>query len=166
MFSVELKSDGVTGALTAIQAVLSDMTPVFDQIGQYLINSTKERFKAGTSPDGVKWAPKSAVTLALYKGDARPLFGPSKDLSSQFHHLAGPTQLEVGTNVIYAAVQQFGAKKGQFGAYAGTNKKGHPYSGVAPWGDIPARPFLGISPEDETNIIARIADFLQPSGNP
>lgn len=61
----------------------------------------------------------------------------------------------MGSNLIYAAVQQFGAGKGQFGNMA----NGSPI----PWGNIPARPFLGISPEDETNILALIADFITPS---
>lgn len=175
MFSVELKTDNITSALTALQPLLSDMRPVFDQIGEYLVTSTKDRFKAGVSPEGVKWAPKSPTTLARYgarksnRVDIRPLFGLTPvdaGLNSQIHFEASPTQLEVGSNLIYAAVMQFGAKKGQFGAYSGVNKKGHPFSGVAPWGDIPARPFLGISPEDETNILALIADFLTPVGGP
>lgn len=55
---------------------------------------------------------------------------------------------------------QFGARKGEFGAYSGTNRKGHPYSGVAPWGDIPARPYLGLSQEDQVTIHALLADYL------
>ena len=172
MFSVELKADTVTSGLTRLGAQMGDLTPVMEGIGEYLVDSTKVRFKKGTSPDGVKWAPKSATTLARYgarksnRVDTRPLFGLSgveAGLNSQIFHEAGPDRLEVGSNLVYAAVQQFGAAKGQFGAYSGTDKKGRAYSGVAPWGNIPARPFLGISPEDETNILALIADFITPS---
>ena len=121
MFTVEIKNDSVTAGLARASGQLDDMTPVMDQIGEYLVMSTKERFKAGVSPEGVKWAPKSATTLARYgarksnRVDTRPLFGPSGMLSSQIHHEASPTQLEVGSNLVYAAVQQFGAGKGQFG---------------------------------------------------
>lgn len=169
MFTVQIQADTITSGLTRLGAQMGDLKPVMEQIGDYLVDSTKERFKKGTSPEGVKWAPKSATTLARYgarksnRVDSRPLFGPSGMLSSEIFHEAGPDRLEVGSNLVYAAVQQFGAKKGQFGAYSGVNKKGHPFSGVAPWGDIPARPFLGISPEDETNILALIADFITPS---
>jgi len=158
MFSVELKADSVTSGLVRLGAQLGDLTPVMEQIGEYMVMSTKERFKKGASPEGAKWAPKSPTTLARYGArksnriDPRPLFGPSGMLSSQIFHGAGPNQLEVGSNLIYAAVQQFGAGKGQFGNMA----NGSPI----PWGNIPARPFLGISAEDETNILKLMADFL------
>lgn len=164
MFSVELKADTVTAGLARLGAQLGDLTPVMDQIGEYLVMSTKVRFPTGKGPGGVAWAPKSPTTMAAYRArksnriDPRPLFGPSGMLSSQIFHEAGPNQLEVGSNLIYAAVQQFGAGKGQFGNM--TN--GSPI----PWGNIPARPFLGISTEDETNILELIADFLTPAARP
>ena len=154
MFTVEIKADAVTSALTRLGAQLGDLTPVMNQIGEYLVLSTKKRFEKGVSPEGAKWAPKSPATLARSR-DVRPLFGPSGMLSSQIFHEAGPSQVEVGSNLIYAAVQQFGAGKGQFGNM--TN--GSPI----PWGNIPARPFFGISPEDETNILTLIADFMEPA---
>lgn len=52
----------------------------------------------------------------------------------------------------YAATQQFGAKKGEFRS----TKNGAP----VPWGDIPARPFLGISADDEDKIIEIIQSHL------
>lgn len=164
MFSVELKADTITSGLLQLSGQMENLMPVMEQIGEYLVMSTKERFKAGTSPEGAKWAPKSPATLARYgarksnRVDPRPLFGPSGMLSSQIFHEASSNQVEVGSNLIYAAVQHFGAGKGQFGNM--TN--GSPI----PWGNIPARPFLGISPEDETNILALIADFLSPTAGP
>lgn len=158
MFTVELKADTLNAGLAELDAHLSDWTPVMEQIGEYLVKSTKERFAKGESPEGAKWAPKSAATLARYgarksnRVDRRPLFGPSGALSSQIFHEAGPMQVAVGSNLIYAAVQQFGAGKGAFGNMA----NGSPI----PWGNIPARPFLGLSPEDETNILALVVDYL------
>ena len=51
---------------------------------------------------------------------------------------------EVGSTRIYAGAHQFGARRGA----CGTNKKGAPI----PWGDIPARPFLGVSDADKKTI--------------
>lgn len=161
MFYVELKADTITSGLSQLSGQMENLTPVMEQIGEYLVMSTKERFKAGTSPAGTKWAPKSATTLARYgarksnRVDVRPLFGPSGMLSSQIFHEARAQEVEVGSNLVYAAVQQFGAGKGQFG----TMSNGSPI----PWGNIPARPFLGISAKDEQNILALIADFLTPA---
>ncbi|MDX8377214.1 MAG: phage virion morphogenesis protein, partial [Mariprofundales bacterium] len=60
--------------------------------------------------------------------------------------------LEFGSNAIYAATHQFGADKGAFG------------SGV-PWGDIPARPFLGFSDNDKDDIIDIIYDHILQAMN-
>ena len=164
MFSVEIKNDTVTSGLIRLSTQMADMTPAMQQIGEYLVMSTKQRFPTGRGPDGTVWAPKSPTTLARYGArksnriDPRPLFGPSGMLSRQIYPEAGPSQVEVGSNLVYAAVMQFGARRGQFGNMA----NGSPI----PWGDIPARPFLGISTEDEGNILALIADYLEPATGP
>lgn len=164
MFSVELKADTITSGLVRLGTQMGDMSPVMNQIGEYLVMSTKERFKKGVSPEGAKWAPKSPTTLARYgarksnRVDIRPLFGPSGMLSSQIFHESTRDQTAVGSNLVYAAVMQFGAAKRQFGEMA----NGSPI----PWGNIPARPFLGISTEDEANILALIADFMTPATGP
>ena len=58
----------------------------------------------------------------------------------------------VGSPSIYAGTHQFGAEKGAFGA----TSRGDPI----PWGNIPARPFLGLSGDDETEIGNLITDYL------
>lgn len=57
-----------------------------------------------------------------------------------------------GINLIYAATHQFGAKKGQF-----ANKKGRPIL----WGDLPARPFLGVHNQERKQIRAAILNHLR-----
>lgn len=158
MYRVELKEDEVSGVLGRLSRALTDMTPVMQEIGEMLVDSTKQRFKEGVAPDGSAWAPKSPATLAAYKRrgdrvDMRPLFGPSGRLSSEINYLAGPESLEVGSSLIYAAVQQFGAAQGAFGA----NTAGRPI----PWGNIPARPFLGLSDHDRTNIVETVSEWLE-----
>ncbi|MBY0349775.1 phage virion morphogenesis protein [Tabrizicola sp.] len=66
---------------------------------------------------------------------------------------AGPDSLQWGSPMIYATTQQFGAAQGAFGRTA--------RNGPIPWGTIPARPFLGLSPEDETNILDTLSEWLQ-----
>ena len=63
------------------------------------------------------------------------------------------SSVEIGSNMPYSAVMQFGAKRGAFGQ----SSNGSPI----PWGDIPARPFLGISSQDELNIREAIAGWLE-----
>ena len=51
-----------------------------------------------------------------------------------------------------AGTHQFGASKGAFG----TTSRGSPI----PWGDIPARPFFGLSSEDEWGVLEILTDHL------
>ncbi|OYU38614.1 MAG: phage virion morphogenesis protein [Pseudorhodobacter sp. PARRP1] len=151
MFTVELKDDQITATLSRALAQMGDLTPLMDDIGEILVVSVKERFKAGESPDGVKWAAKSPVTLAKYgarksnRVDSRPLFGPSGMLSSQFFPETSPTHVSIGSSRVYAAMMQFGGTKAQF-----------PHL----WGNIPARPFFGFSEQDRANILEQTEDWL------
>lgn len=159
MPSVEIKNDDITAALARVSAFLSDMTPAMEYIGDILIDSTKQRFTQGMSPEGVAWAPKSPVTLARYGArsssriDVRPLFGPSGSLSSQIFSEATSDSVMWGSPMVYAAAMQFGAAQGAFGR---TRR-----NGPIPWGNIPARPFLGISADDETNILGALAGWIE-----
>lgn len=164
MAEVVITRDEITGALMRISAHLSDLTPVMQEIGEILVDSTKQRFPQGVAPDGSRWAPKSPTTLAKYGArtsnriDVRPLFGPSGALSSQIFYEAAPDSVSWGSPMVYAATQHFGAAKGAFGR---TSR-----NGPIPWGNIPARPFLGVSAEDEANILGAISDALEGAARP
>lgn len=165
MIHLELKDDGVAQAMTRVAAALADPTPLMQELGEVLLESTKARFKTGTGPDGTAWAPKAESTLAAYRArkdraDPRPLIGPSRALSSTIAVFASAEGVEVGSNLVYAAVMQFGAGQGEFGAFVGKDRRGRDHSHPIPWGDIPARPFLGVSDEDRTNILAAVDDWL------
>lgn len=144
MFNVELKADQVMGALARLDASLEPLTPLMEDIGEYLVRSTKKRFADGEAPDGTLWAANSAVTLAR-KTDTRPLFGTSGMLNQQIFHEAGADFVEVGSNRVQAAMMQYGGTKAQF-----------PHL----WGNIPARPFLGLSAEDEVNVVDIVEEYL------
>ena len=158
MYTIELKSEAVEAALDRAARALDDTTPLMLDLGELLTRSTKERFAKGVSPDGIRWAPKSQTTLERYgsrksnRVDIRPLFGPSGALNSTIYHESGRDQTLVGSPMIYAAVQQFGAAKGAFGRM----KNG----AAIPWGAIPARPFLGISAEDTVDIVITVEEYL------
>lgn len=160
MIRIELTEDEITAALERLSGLLTNLTPVMQDIGDLMVRSTKQRFTEGVSPEGTAWLPKSPTTLAAYQArgdrmDFRPLFGPSGRLSSEIFYETGPggASVEIGSNLIYAAVMQFGAGQGAFG----TTSRGGPI----PWGPIPARPFLGVSEEDRVNILATIEEWLE-----
>ena len=133
-------------ALSDLARSLTDMKPALKAIGESLVESTKQRFVDSKGPDGVKWKPNKPSTLARKKS-RKPLIGESLMLSEQIHYdvIANDT-LIVGSSMEYAAMQQFGGTKAEFPNL---------------WGDIPARPFLGISDADQAMIEETIREHLE-----
>jgi len=141
----------------AIQ-LLEDMTPVFSDIGDYMIEATRQRFVKGVGPDGAAWAPKRASTLERYKrlgygSLGRPLIGPAKALSRQIQRFVSRDGVIIGSSLIYAGVMQDGAARGAFGS----DRRGRPI----PWGRIPARTWLGLSAADDAAIVAIVEEHLE-----
>jgi len=157
MFRITFNGEQISRALREAMGRLDDMTRVFLRIGEEMVLSTQTRFAEGRAPDGSAWAPKSETTLKRYawageRVDIRPLFGPSGRLYSEIAYFAGRDQVEFGSNMIYSGVMQRGAGKGAFGA----DSKGRPI----PWGNIPARVWLGLSDQDERTILDIVDEHL------
>lgn len=158
MYRVEITGEGeVLGALNRLLAASDNTLPAMQDIGEYLIESTRQRFRDMLGPAGEPWVPNTEVTqdAAEARGDRydpRPLFGPTRRLSSEILAFAGNHEVTVGSALIQAAVMHFGAEQGEFG----TSARGGPL----PWGDIPARPFIGISRDDETQVLAILGEYL------
>lgn len=178
MIKVEVEDQQVTQALNRLANAAVNPRSVLDDIGELLIDSTKRRFATSTGPDGQRWAPNTPTTLMRYLGKykgafskktgrlnqsgvsraltKRPLIGETGSLSGNIYkRMEGSFTLHVGSSMIYSAAQQFGMEKG----YAGSTRRGSPI----PWGDIPARPFLGISEQDRIGILDQITDYLNGS---
>jgi phage virion morphogenesis protein len=158
MIEIDLDSAAVEAALAELERRVSDTAPVMSDITEYLLESTRKRFKdGGPAPDGTPWAPKSPVTLENYRRKGRGV--NTKPLTHQgdlslfgLHHDSGPDHAQIAASPVYAATMQFGARQGQFGR----TKR----NGPIPWGDIPARPFLGLSKEDERSVLSIIEGYL------
>lgn len=168
MKTVEIKDEELQNAFAGLAKAAKDSRPIRAQIGEMMVDSTKQRFSTSTAPDGTPWAKNSPTTLMLYlgkfkgsfgkkggltkkgterAGNKRPLIGETGSLASQIFYNLGDASVAWGSTMIYAAPQQFGALK-------------HEFKGVAPWGDIPARRFLGLSGDDRSNILDSIAEYL------
>lgn len=131
----------------------SDRSDALHEIGKYLELSHRERWPLAQSPEGVPWAPLSEVTKARKAKNVDTILVESGDLRETLRYqLVGNDSLEFGTDRVYGAAHQFGMPKG----YAGTTERGSPI----PWGDIPARPFLGISDDDRTAILDILEGYL------
>lgn len=132
---------------------LNNPADALREIGEVLVQSTQARFGTKKAPDGSGWAANSPVTIAI-KGHGSQLRGKSKALGDTIHYqMDGAKAVQVGSNMVYAAVQQFGQPKGA----SGRTRRGAPI----PWGDIPPRPFVGVSQEDEARIMEIMTDYLR-----
>lgn len=160
MRKVDFNTTAVRDAIAAAKDKLEDMTPMFRDIAEYMVQATRKRFTLGQAPDGTSWAPKSEATLARYKrlgyGNLpRALIGPTRNLSRQIKRSADRNGAVIGSSLIYSRVMQEGAAKGAFGITM-NGKRMVPI----PWGRIPARVWLGVSQADETAIIDIVDEHL------
>ena len=187
MITVKINDSEIANAINRLQRAGGDLKPAMEDIGEYLTRSTKLRFAEGKGPDGTPWEPNTEATIVEFlrrkaggtsrrKGEKgnnpyfgkdgrlnkrgagqvmgkRPLIGESKRLSTEINYLADANSVAVGSGLEQSAVMQFGAKKGEFGC----TKRGVPI----PWGDIPARPFLGLSDEDASTVVAILKEHFE-----
>ena len=157
-----------------------DTTDLHQDIGEHLINSTDERFVAQKAPDGAPWAPLSPATLVSgYRkkrkgnkpfkrsrgGGSEQTAGFSRyvankkilqeqgirgGLRGSINYRADDGSVVLGANKVYAAAQHFGL--GERSSVSITKRGSTPGRG---FGKLPARPFVGVSDEDE-RVIADI----------
>lgn len=152
--TITLDDAALVRQLGQLIGALTHPEPALRSIGEELQRTTQERFDQGQkqAPDGTPWARNSPVTIAR-KGRDNPLYQRGHLQGSIRYQLLGQNALAVGTNRIYAAVQQFGQPKGA----SGRTRRGAPI----PWGNIPARPYLGLSADDETEVVRILRDYLE-----
>jgi phage virion morphogenesis protein len=167
MITIQVNDKAVLQVLGELSARAKDLRPALKEIGEDLVESTRKRFASATAPDGTAWAANSPVTVARYLGQSagsykkngdlskkgaaalsskKPLTGESRDLQRTINYqFEGKTGVSIGSPKVYAAMQQFGGKKSTYPNL---------------WGDIPARPFLGLSTADSANIVDIVGSYL------
>jgi len=146
MIRIEIDDREVRQALENLRRRASNMTPAMHTIGQALMEGSRERILKGRDWTGRPFAPNSPATLARKKGN-KPLINEKSFVTSRLHYEASADSVTVGSSAVQAAVLQFGAKKGAFGA----TKRG----GKIPWGDIPARRYLPVQEDGQLDDAAR-----------
>lgn len=142
---LDLTHRSVLDALGELLDRIEDPRPAFREIGEYLDMAHRDRWDAQQSPDGTPWAPLSDATKAHKKKNRDKILVEDGYLRDMLRYDASLDELLFGTDRPYGAVQHFGAKQGEFG----TTSRGAPI----PWGDITARPWLGLADEDEQPVL-------------
>lgn len=143
---VRLESAEAQRALARLSPALLDQ--LADEVGSMLEDQTKRRIEdEKTAPDGTPWAPWSPRYAArLSKRNrvtARSLLVGEGNLRESIQNLVTGTDIQVGTNLVYGAIHQFG----------GDTSAGHPA--------IPARPYLGLSAENATEVEQLVVDRVE-----
>lgn len=161
MVGAVLKVDvgGTDDALARMLAAASDLKPALKNIGVALQQSTVERIEREVSPDGSAFAPLNPLYALTKKGPGK-LRGESRTLSEIVWQLAGDDAVEVGTNATYGAIHQFGGVIKAKNAPALIFSMGGEHFAVKSV-NIPARPYLGLSKEDEEEVLAIVADHFE-----
>jgi len=170
--NVKIEDARVRDLFSRIQRSMADLTPAMRVVGETVRTSVIRNFEVGGRP---RWKPLSPVTLARRKGGKVLMIrGLAGGLAGSIHARAYRDRAVVGTNKVYAAVHQFGAKKGSFGQITFTVRehlrrtrsgkkvkvREHKRTARLPWGDIPARPFLMVQEEDWEEIREALADYI------
>jgi phage gpG-like protein len=149
-------------AIAALGERASNLAPAFRGIGSDIVADSALRFRGSRDPYGVPWRPLARSTVARRrKGSSQPLLDTGRLRSSISYRLLGSTGVEVGTNVRYAAIHQFGGtisfaarsirvRLRKVGGRTVFAKDKHSRGVVTKWGTnstgwsvtIPARPFI------------------------
>ena len=150
-------------------------------LGEYLLRSTKDRFKSQTSPEGQPWQALSPRYLKRKRKNKDKILTRDGFLQQQMaYQLDGGDAVLVGSSRKYAAIHQFGGKIDQparqtevfFQRNEKTNQVGRLFvkksksnfaqqAQVGPYKvTIPARPFLGVSDTDRSELVDITMDFV------
>ena len=173
--SVGLKYDlnQLQGAVDRInQLGQLDRKQLLDDIGSLNESQVRGRIKHQEgAPDGTPWEPWSARHLNTRHDNNEILFGKG-DLLGSIQHEVGADSVVIGSNLIYARVQQEGSGNESVTVPAHKRRITQAFGRLLPFGvwasvgsysfkqNIPARPYLGLSAQDEQEISQLINSFV------
>jgi len=177
MLEVSVDTSPVGKALDDLAERLGDLTTPLNDIAEYLYQSTDDRFRQQVAPDGSPWAPLAASTLERKKGPR--ILREKGTLQDTLRHNVSNNELAFGTDRVYGAIHQLGGKiehaarsqqvyfrQGKDGSVGNRFVKKN-RSNFSQWAtrgasstEMQARPYLGLSSEDETEILAIVGDYL------
>ena len=137
--------------LKKLELESTDTKRLNKRIAVYIREATQDRFDAQQSPEGEAWEPLAPATIEKRMKKSGSEGGGEMNILVDSSTLKGSLTIKalsygaaVGTNEVYAAIQQAGGKTG----------RGQQV-------DIPARPYLGVSKEDSKEIMAIIEEFAE-----
>ena len=145
---IQISSEGaqaVSDVLTQLVNNLDDLAPALGNVGEHLMLTHRDHFDQQRSPDGDPWQPLSPEYAKRKKKNKGKILRLNDILRDTLAYNIGDDSLEFGSNLEYAAIHQFGAANDMIPRLAA----------------IPARPFLGLSRDDEKEVIKIFSELLK-----
>lgn len=169
--TLDIDDREVLDALNALARRGSDLRPALQEIGEQLVQSTKDRFAEQKAPDGTRWEELSPKYQARKKKNQDLILVLNGYLVDSIRYQANAEELRVGSDRKYAAAHQFGfdgevavPEHNRLITQAFGRKLKFPvYQTVGAFSrhmDIPARPFLGISDDDRAMVLQVLQEYL------
>ena len=161
--TIEIDDTEGQQVLDMLIRTFEDLTPAWKATGEFLVGSVEEVFQSGGVPN--KWPELAPATIiqrmggsqkriftkkGAFKAGAARKFGTIKTLIRSGRLLRSITydarrdSVRVGTNVLYAAIHQFGGKAGRGRTV-----------------EIPARPFIVFRDKDYDAAADNIVSYIK-----
>ncbi|NJR38538.1 MAG: phage virion morphogenesis protein [Leptolyngbyaceae cyanobacterium CSU_1_4] len=141
--TVTVDDAAVQAALKRMRGNLTNLRPAMKQIGEYMVFETDENFRGEHDPEGNPWKKLDPDYLKWKQrtGKITKILQLRGRLRKSIVYRAESDRVSIGTNVIYGNIHQWGGK--------------------ARSANLPARPFLGVTAENEREMGQIIMDFLR-----
>ena len=156
-----------------MQEKAKDMTPAMKKISASMATKIRMCFKNEKDPEGNPWTKSHRATR-----DSGMSLADTGRLKGSINYKYTGTRAAAGTNVKYARVMHFGAKKGAFGSHNVTQivspftrtRKGRQErvrrhtrdrTILSPFNDVPSRKFVGMTNQDKENYLNIIKEELE-----
>jgi phage virion morphogenesis protein len=143
--TIQVDDSQVEAALNEIEKAAGNMLPVFQVIGRKVTAKINIGFRSGRGPTGSVWAP-------LRFRNGQPLRDTGR-LNRSITANATQQYVDIGTNVQYGPVHQFGAtikpKKAKRLVFANKARGGLVFAKQV---TIPARPFLPLNAAGQVDL--------------
>lgn len=154
--------------------------PLMLKIAEDMKTKVDMRFRLSKDPNGIQWESLKENTISRRKKNSSKPLVDTGELRGSINSKATKDTAIVGTNKEYAAMQNFGAKRGELGnteveetvrEHQRKRRKTSEMSTVrqhrrtrrvaSPWGNVPARRFIGFSSNQKRIYASMIKKFLK-----
>lgn len=158
MIEARLEYKPVMRALRRAADEMGNSRPLMRSIAGIMMRAVEDNFEQEGRPKWKDLHPGTKLTRYLDKTWPGKILQRSGGLASSIQQQFDQREAVVGTNKIYAAIHQFGGKTKPHVIRPKT-KRALSFGGIVvrsvnhPGSDIPARPFLRLTPGDQREII-------------